>query len=155
PLLLDSDGKGGFHIWTLFDRPVPAAKAFAFGKYLVRNWAAFGLGSEPESFPKSPTIRDRGKELGPWLRGPGRHHKREHWARAWDFEAGGWHDAAGTIAAILGTRGDSPTLIPAAALEPAKAIAKPPPAPRRPGRPRRQPAAQRRKEAATPPPEAP
>ena len=96
PLLTDSNGKGGFHLRMMFDRPVLSAQAQAFGKWLARDHADFGV-PRPEVFPKQafPT----GKRIGGWLRLPGRHHSHPHWSRVWNGEE--WLDSSRALAFIL------------------------------------------------------
>jgi hypothetical protein len=74
----------------------------------------------PETFPKQQAIVSGG--FGNWLRVPGRHHTREHWSCAWGGSA--WLSGDAAVGHILGLRGDSPELIPAAALA---ALGKPAP----------------------------
>jgi hypothetical protein len=122
PLLLDSNGKGGFHLWTLFSEPAPTSSVFGFLKWLTRDHAAHGLPMAPEIFPKQSSIKPGG--CGNWLRLPGRHHTREHWSKAWDGSR--WLPSAGVAAFILALTGDSPSLIPAEAVTPAATAQAPP-----------------------------
>ena len=101
PLLLDSNGKGGFHLWIVFARPIPMADAWRLGKWLVRDFAGFGLPKAPETFPKSPRLS--GKRIGGWVRLPGRHHTGVHWTRVWDGER--WLEGEAAIRAILNVTG--------------------------------------------------
>jgi putative DNA primase/helicase len=111
PLLLDSNGRGGYHLLVLFDAPAPTALVFGFGQWLVRGWEGFGFDKPPETFPKQPGIPE-GK-FGNWLRVFGRHHTRDHHTKVW----GGFEflDGVDGVRAILSARGSSPTLIPAEA----------------------------------------
>jgi P4 family phage/plasmid primase-like protien len=111
PLLLDSNGKGGYHIWVIFDAPQPTPLVFALGRWLIRRWEAFGLAKECECFPKQPEIRQGG--CGNWVRIAGHHHTRVHYTRVWDGSQ--WLDANEAIDAILRTEGASADLIPAEA----------------------------------------
>jgi hypothetical protein len=122
PLLSDSNGRGGFHLLTIFAEPVPTARVFALLHRLTRDHAEQGLPVPPETFPKQPKI-DPGR-FGNWLRLPGRHHTRAHWSRVWDGSR--WLEGAAAVASVLALRGDDPGLVPAEA--PA------PPHPRPPGR---------------------
>lgn len=75
PVLEDSDGAGGFHIWVIFDEPLPA-------RY-VYEWArSFPMPDGIEVFPKQPKI----SKYGNYIRIPGKHHKRDHWSRFWEGE---------------------------------------------------------------------
>jgi hypothetical protein len=114
PLLLDSNGVGGYHLRAIFRVPIPTAEAFAFMQWLVRDHAAHGMPTPPEVFPKQPRIKPGG--YGNWLRLPGRHHTREHWSRVWDGAA--WLEANAAIDKVLSLDGDARDLIPAAALAP-------------------------------------
>ncbi len=122
-LLVDSNGAGGFHVWILFGEPVPAAVAWKLGKYLVRDYAAYGLVRPPETFPKAPRLT--GKRIGNWVRLPGRHHKRPHWSRVWDGVR--WLEGEEAVGAILAARGgdSDPALVVPGDFDPR---------PRRPGR---------------------
>lgn len=57
PLLYDSNGKGGRHLFVIFDRPEPAYLVRRFGRWLVRNWEEAGFQKQPEVFPKQDSIR--------------------------------------------------------------------------------------------------
>ena len=103
PLLMDSNGMGGFHILTLFAEPVSTASVHEFGVRLVADFARLGLDQRPEVFPDKPTW-DR---YGDWLRLPGRHHSRPHYTRVWNdepFADTPWLDGHDAIDRILATR---------------------------------------------------
>ncbi len=122
PLLLDSNGKGGYHLWILLSRPVASARMFHFLQQLIGNHRKHGMEAAPETFPKQAMLRpDRdGKPgFGNWLRVPGRHHTRDHWALVW----GGTHWLAGrqAVGFLLGLEGDPPELVPQAPPRPAVA----------------------------------
>jgi P4 family phage/plasmid primase-like protien len=117
PILEDSDGKGGLHFWVFFSRIVPTAKVFAFLAWLTSDAAKWGV-KVLEKFPKQPNIKGRGKEVGNWLRLPGRHHKRDHWSKVWDDVTGEWREGDEAIDALLACTGDDPDLIPAEAIAP-------------------------------------
>src|SRR5262249_51949014 len=82
PLLLDSNGAGAFHVWIPFcgsfepADPIALREAYAFLKWIVRDWRDYGFTRAPETFPKTPVLA--GKLYGNWVRLPGRHHKRDH-----------------------------------------------------------------------------
>jgi hypothetical protein len=100
-LLLDSNGRGGYHVWVLLGQMTPMAQACRLGKYLVRDHRAFGLVDPPETFPKRPCLS--GKRFGGWVRIFGRHHKRPFWTRVWDERCGRWQEGEAAIKLILGT----------------------------------------------------
>ncbi len=100
-LLLDSNGAGGYHIWVVFARSVPMADAWRLGKWLVRDFASFGLAKPPETFPRSRRLA--GKRIGNLVRLPGLHHTRDHWTRVRGGER--WLEGRRAIEAILAVTG--------------------------------------------------
>lgn len=100
PILIDSDGHGGLHLWLLFDEPVPTPLVFDLGKELISSWQELGLDKAPEIFPKQPQIAEGA--FGNWLRLPGRHHTRPHFARVW---RDGWKAGKPAIEILLETEG--------------------------------------------------
>jgi hypothetical protein len=109
PLLLTSNGRGGYHLIVFFDAPIPTATAHAFGRWLIRCWKDAGLAGPPETFPKQAAIT--AADFGNWLRLFGRHHTLDHWSQVWDGR-GGWLDGERAILAILDVEGDPESLIP-------------------------------------------
>lgn len=79
PILFDSNGSGGYHLWILFSEPAPTTDVFAFAKSIVDQWERDNLDEEPETFPK----RYREESLGSWFRLPGLHHTNEHYSTVW------------------------------------------------------------------------
>jgi hypothetical protein len=121
PLLVDSNGQGGFHLWILLASAIATPRVYHFLRQLIADHRDYGMTAPPEQFPKQPEVRPQqnGKPgFGNWLRVPGRHHTREHWSRVWDGSR--WLDGTSAIDVILALTGDSPDLIPPA----------PPPPPR-------------------------
>jgi len=120
PLLIDSNGRGGFQLDTIFGRPVATPIVYSFGQWLVSDYRKIGLTECPESFPKQPRIGP--DEYGNAARLPGRHHTYDHWSRVWGGDH--WLDGADAIDSILSTAGDDPNLIPFAAMpdEPPAAV---------------------------------
>lgn len=120
-MLLDSNGAGGYHLWVVFGRPVPMADAWRLGKWLVRDFASFGLARPPETFPGSRRLT--GKRVGNLVRLPGLHHTRNHRTRVWDGAR--WLEGQAAIEAILAVKGTG--LDPAAVIprdfEPTKKLA--------------------------------
>ncbi len=108
-LLYESNGKGGFHLWVLFDGAVAAAVLRALGNWLVADSADFGFAKPPEVFPKS----GGDTEWGNWVRLPGRHHTRDVWPRVWAGDE--WVSGADAVGYVLALAGSDPELIPTAA----------------------------------------
>lgn len=79
PLLFNSNGYGGFHIWVLLANPAPTEAVFAYVKSIVAEWESAGLEEEPETFPK----RVKDDSIGSWFRLPGLHHSRENYSSLW------------------------------------------------------------------------
>jgi hypothetical protein len=102
-LLFDSNGRGGYHVWIVLQKMIPAHDAFRLGRWLVSDHAAFGLTKRPETFPKSP--RHTGERIGAWVRLPGRHHRHDHYTRVWDDSRRVWLEGAEAIPAILRVQG--------------------------------------------------
>ena len=82
PMLFNSNGYGGFHIWVLLAEPTPTEAVFAYLKSLVSTWEATGLDEEPETFPK----RVKDESIGSWFRLPGLHHSREVYSALWSWD---------------------------------------------------------------------
>jgi hypothetical protein len=123
PLLLDSNGRGGFHLRLLLAEAVPADRLFYFLRSLTGDHARLGFPRPPEQFPKQADVRRCHKGLGNWLRAPGKHHKHDHWSRAWNGAR--WLEGHDAIDFLLALTGDPPGLLP------------PPPPPAPPPTPRR------------------
>lgn len=109
PLIEDSDGRGGRHVWVHFSTPVPAADAYAMARYYCPEGA--------EAFPKQARINpEPGKagHYGNWVRVPGKHHKRAHWSRFWsgfdwiDFDAEMLDDLRFSPAPVMSVSDDAP-----------------------------------------------
>lgn len=114
-LLVDSNGRGGFHVWIVFDRPIPSTVAYQLGRWLVRDWRDFGLDGEPESFPKQREL-NAATPCGNWLRYPGRNPKNGHWSRVWDGEKGDFLEGGDAALSVARFRPGDPDSIPADAL---------------------------------------
>lgn len=108
-LLYESNGKGGFHLWVLFDGAVPAAVLRSLGNWLVSDSAEWGFEKPPEVFPKS----DGDTEWGNWVRLPGRHHTRDVWPRVWNGAE--WVRDEVAVEYVLALAGSDPDLIPSEA----------------------------------------
>ncbi len=107
PLLTDSNGKGGYHLRVLLDAPAATPLVFYYLKALVADHLRYGLAKPPETFPKQASLKT---PFGNWLRLPGRHHTRAHWARIWD--GCGWLAGATAVDFLLSCTGDPKHLIP-------------------------------------------
>jgi hypothetical protein len=82
PLLMDSNGKGGYHLLVVFSRPMSKRSVKQFCDRLVENYDKLGLDQLPDIFPGSLGNNRHGS----WLRLPGRHHTRPHFTRVWNDE---------------------------------------------------------------------
>ena len=103
PLLMDSDGRGGFHLLIIFEQPMAATSVRKFGEQLVADFSQRGLDAAPELFPG----QHRHGSYGSWLRLPGRHHTHEHYTRVWNDEPWSeenWLEGHEAIDRILRTR---------------------------------------------------
>ncbi|MGE0756678.1 MAG: hypothetical protein AB7F89_18240 [Pirellulaceae bacterium] len=119
PLLLDSNGVGGFHVLLLLAEPMETASVHGFGKQLVGDYERRGLDAEPELFPNSPTW----DHYGNWLRLFGRHHTRQHYTRVWNDEPwaeSAWLDGHDAIDRILRTVPLAPDLAERLGMRPAR-----------------------------------
>ncbi len=81
PLLMDTNGMGGYHIWILFGEPVPTPGVFFLANNLISDWEEQNLDMKPETYPKRP-VHEQGK-FGASLRLPGLHHWRDHYTKIW------------------------------------------------------------------------
>lgn len=103
PILMDSNGIGGFHLLVVFSEPMSTQTVHQFGVRLVADFERRGLDQRPEIFPDKPTW-DR---YGDWLRLPGRHHTRPHYTRVWNDEPDPdhrWLEGHEAIDRVLATR---------------------------------------------------
>ncbi|MEM8669674.1 MAG: hypothetical protein AAGG48_19265 [Planctomycetota bacterium] len=103
PLLFDSNGFGGFHLWVVFEQPMSSRSVRSFVDRFVADFQRRGLDRKPDLFPGEPGAN----ALGSWLRLPGRHHTRPHYTRvyndqAWDDRP--WLEGHDAIDRILATR---------------------------------------------------
>ena len=105
PLLMDSNGVGGYHVWVLLDKEYPLAAVYDFVSELRSDWDKLDLPRKPEVFPPK---REVGPDDLPYtLRTPGRHHTRLHYTRVWNFDAVGeneWLEGGDAIEVMLSTR---------------------------------------------------
>ena len=105
PMLMDSNGVGGYHVWTLLDKEYPLADVYDYANELRSDYAEFGLLKKPEIFPPR---REVDKDSLPYtLRLPGRHPRRPFYNRLWNFDPHGetqWLEGGEMIEAMLATR---------------------------------------------------
>ncbi len=110
PLLLDSNGKGGFHIWVIFDQPMMVNSVRKFVEQSVADFDRIGLDAVPDMFP----ARYQHNHYGSWLRLFGRHHSREHYTKVWNDDPGlddAWLEGFDAIDRILRTQRGSVELL--------------------------------------------
>ena len=103
PLLFDSNGRGGFHIWVVLAEPMSSRSVRAFVDQFVQDYQRRGLDRMPDLFPGTLGSNHHGS----WLRLPGRHHTHPHYTRvyndqAWDDRT--WLEGHDAIDRILATR---------------------------------------------------
>jgi hypothetical protein len=102
PLLIDSNGVGGYHVWVLLDKEYPLADTFEFVSETRNDYDEFGLPRKPEVFPPKGVVKE--DDLPYTLRLPGRHHTRRHYSRVWNFDAVGeneWLEGGEAIEMML------------------------------------------------------
>ena len=102
PILFDSNGKGGFHLFVFLSKPMESKSVRNFCESVISDFDRHGLDDPPDIFPG----RFGANHLGSWLRIPGRHHTRQHYSRVWNDEPMAesiWlegHDAIDSILSI-------------------------------------------------------
>ncbi len=102
PILMDSNGVGGYHIWVLLDKEYPLADVYDYADEMRSDWESFGLPRKPEIFPPKREVDLDDLPYG--LRLPGRHHTRQHYTRIWNFDSLGdneWLEGGEAIEAML------------------------------------------------------
>ena len=110
PLVLDSNGAGGFHIWCLLDDEYPLADVYDFCDSIRADWKELDLPRKPEQFPPKREVAP--DDLPYTLRLPGRHHTRPHYTRVYNFDfpdEPDWLDGGEAIEVMLAAR---PTPLP-------------------------------------------
>lgn len=110
PLLFDSNGRGGFHIWVILEQPMWTRSVRAYAEQIVHDFERRGLDHLPDLFPG--TLGSN--HLGSWLRLPGRHHTHPHFTRVyndqpWDDQH--WLEGHDAVDRILATRFASVSLL--------------------------------------------
>jgi putative DNA primase/helicase len=104
PLIIDSNGKGGFHVRVFFKKPQSAELVRWMLDRIVADLTVAKL-PVPESFPKQAALT-LSTPFGNWLRVPGRHHKRDHWTRILDPRTGQWFEGEAAAKRLLQVAGD-------------------------------------------------
>ena len=102
PILMDSNGVGGYHIWILLDKEYALADVYDYADALRSDWDSFPLPRKPEIFPPKRAVDKDDLPYG--LRLPGRHHTRHHYTRIWNFDPLGdieWLEGGEAIEAML------------------------------------------------------
>jgi hypothetical protein len=106
PIVFDSNGVGGYHIWTLLDREYRLEDTYNFADEMRSNWDELGLPRKPEIFPPKPHVEKDDLPYG--LRLPGRHHYRQYYSRVYNFDAlegeNEWLEGGEAIEVMLATR---------------------------------------------------
>jgi hypothetical protein len=106
PILIDSNGVGGYHIWTLLDKEYLLEDTYNFADALRSNWEELNLPRKPEIFPPKPHVEKDDLPYG--LRLPGRHHYRPYYSRIYNFDAlegeNEWLEGGEAIEIMLATK---------------------------------------------------
>ena len=109
PLLEDSNGRGGFHVWVRLEEPAPTADVFQWLDHLADR-ARLDHGVAIETYPKQPSARGA---FGNWLRLPGRHHTKPHWSRV-ARPGEGWRVGTDAARALLAWPATPASVVPPA-----------------------------------------
>lgn len=105
PILFDSNGVGGYHLWVLLDDTYPLADVYDLADEIRSDHLKHGLERKPEIFPPKRAVEKDDLPYG--LRLPGRHHTRPHYSRVWNFDplvGSQWLEGGDAIEAMLATR---------------------------------------------------
>jgi hypothetical protein len=104
PWVMDSNGVGGYHVWTLLDKEYPLADVYDYANEMRSDYLDFGLIKKPEIFPPRREVDP--DSLPYTLRLPGRHPRRPHYNRFWNFDPVGetqWLEGGEAIEVMLAT----------------------------------------------------
>jgi hypothetical protein len=107
PILVDSNGKGGYHVNVLLKKPLPGLVAHWLVRQLIADHKDHGFSEPPECFPKQTGLSFT-NVYGNWIRIPGKHHKRPHWSRVYCFDKDRWLEGEQAALYLIGHRGDDP-----------------------------------------------
>ena len=109
PLLTSSNGIGGYHILVIFANPVPTPTAYAFARWLIRDWKGTGIPKRPGNLPQTIEARRQNplRQLGA---SPGTAPYPGLVFKLW--VDGHWASGEEAIEAILATGGSAHDLIP-------------------------------------------
>lgn len=105
PCVIDTNGRGGYHVLVLLDKQYPLAGVYDFVDDLRSDWQKYNLPRKPECFPPRREVAEG--HLPYPLRVPGRHHTFPHYSRVWNFDGMGendWLEGAEAIEALLALR---------------------------------------------------
>ena len=108
--LLESNKRGGYHLWLFFSKTITSEAAYRVSSALQSTWP----GDEKELPEQRPDRADRNTDKGfggSGLRIPGRHHTRDEWAKV--FDGSTWLEGAAACRYILSLNGDDPERLPA------------------------------------------
>lgn len=103
PYIFSSDGRGGYHVYTFFDRPAETERVYEYLRQVSK-------GIKCDLFPRQPSVPNG--RFGNWLRVPGKHHTRDHWMQLFDRDGHRWLAADSTVDQILRIEGDDPSGLP-------------------------------------------
>ena len=113
PMVESSDGRGGYHVWVLFDDLLPSAVAHRLAQWVIEvkcDWRQF-LKQPPESFPKQAFLTAT-RRYGSSVRVPGRHPTRNTWSAVLARDGDRWITWPDAIDEIISYTGDPADLIP-------------------------------------------
>lgn len=120
PVLEDSNGVGGWHVWVYFDAPVPTADVYTWLDALAER-ARLAFGVAIETYPKQASARGG---FGNWLRLPGRHHSKAHWSRV-ARPGESWASGADAARVLLSWPSSPAGIVPPASVWPLRSVGAP------------------------------
>ncbi len=130
PMIFDSNGSGGYHVWTLLDKEYPLADVYDYVTSIRDDYQDYDLPKKPEVFPPKREVEK--DDLPYTLRLPGRHHTRHHYTRVWNYDRLGendWLEGGEAIEAMMLARPAKLKKVTVAAATTRKTAAKKPKAP--------------------------